>query len=798
MARGGDSRCHEGGGPQSAVMSTAAFPRASLAGRVRALALALLAAVPIAARALVALADPPPDGTVISEVRIEGLTRVPTGELTRVMELRAGAGFRRDALRSDLQAIANTGKVDPVSIAADYQVQPDGRVAVIITARENPTLRRLQVIGNVYFSEAQLKAEIDYKEGDILPAAARTIVIQSLRGFYSRGGYKNVRVDVTTEKDPDDPTLVDMLVTVDEGERIRIDDLIFRGNTFHSSVYLRTRVMNSGSWLIFDNWFDDRAFDDDLRTVEAVYRSSGFLDVTARRGEFIYSAEKAEVSPVIEIREGPRYRVKAIDVRGAAAFTKAEIDAVFAPLVGDYHNGRKFEEAVSAVRKMYGDQGYIDVQIDSRVEKEPETGLATWVVTIAEGGIITVGEVTANMERYAFDIELGGVEKLVNHFSPGTKTETVLREVRLRPGEKYRTADEARTVERLKNLGIFEEVSVRRKPTADPNVQDAEIVTRDRHVGGFFVASLAYGEQSGPALTLGYVNPNLYGEADRFSVRATVGERTRNVRIGYYDRYIGDSDWSYEFTAFRDFERYRVYSQRTYGLWNEFGDRWNDDTTALYRVRLEHTKFRNVRGNPRYDFDSYYTIAGRFRLVQDKVDDIRYPTRGYRIGGAVEGGYADGPLTKFTHEYDRYFHLGRQWVYMYGHTVGVSPFDADEFGLGERFFVGGSSTLRGFRPREVGPRDPDERRLAIGGATRLTQRHEIRYPFTRFMYGRVFTDAAILDKDAFSVDRPRAASGFGVNADLGPVILDVDLGFAWLKRSSDRTRVLSFRVGSDY
>ncbi len=745
-----------------------------------------------------AIGQPPPDGTVIESVEVRGLARMQPSEVSGVMSLRAGEGFMSDALQADQKAIAGLGTIDPLSISIACEMLPDGRVKLIVTARENPVLSRIILVGNVRYTEKAILARLDVKPGAILPTDARAGTMKAIRDFYAGGGYKSTRVDVSIEPTGEKPGEVTLTAVIDEGEKIRIRDLIIRGNRSLSAFWLRLQLSNQGSWFIFDNYYDEQSFVTDLRTVEAMYRNRGFLDATARRGEFIYDESKAEVSPVIEIEEGPRYAVAKVEVTGSTLFTREEVEAPFRSLIGRKYQGDRFGEAIDALTGLYGRQGYVDTEVNGRFEKESSGDSVVLVVEVSEAPAVNVGEVRVSKARYDFKVDLNFLQEILSTFSAPTKDETILRENRLRPGERYRSTDEHRTAERLRKLRIFDKVNVRREPTTNPAVQDAVIEVEESPSAGYFVISAGVAQSSGPAVGLSYTNPNLFGDADVFDASVTVGPRTRRANVRYFDRYIGDTRTSYDLNLYAERDRYRAYAQQTYGMTNEWGRPWTEYRDVFARLRLEHNSFGDVRGNPREDFDSYVTAAARVRVLEDRTDSRTFPTRGYAFGAGLESGVADGFLLKLTHSYDRYFGLSEDWVYAYGHTVGLMPYDATSIGLGERFFIGGSGDLRGFAPREVGPRDPREKDLAIGGATKVTQRHELRYAITRRFHGRLFADLGILDERAFSLSRPRVGVGPGFSADMGPVVLDIDFGFAVVKGKHDRPRLLSFRVASDF
>lgn len=121
----------------------------------------------------------------------------------------------------------------------------------------------------------------------------------------------------------------------------------------------------------------------------------------------------------------------------------------------------------------------------------------------------------------------------------------------------------------------------------------------------------------------------------------------------------------------------------------------------------------------------------------------------------------------------------------------------------ERFFLGGFRTLRGFEYRGVGPNVGD---TPVGGETMLRGSIEFRYPLysttrpgtfrkqemLRFL---LFTDAGILDEDAFEIDPDelRASVGFGFGLTV-PFPLVLNFGFPVKKGDGDRRQVFSFNL----
>lgn len=765
----------------------------TLIKRLAGLALAVAVAWPAAA-----LQPFPADGTTLTEIEILGTKRTDAARIRAVMELKAGQPFRAESQRRDLQAIADLGSYNPLTIGMSSEETTDG-VKLVVRVEENPAVGRISVVGNVKFTAERLLREIDFKEGDLLPLAAKSKTARSLREFYAKGGYKSTDVRVAIEP-ADDPETVNVSIVVDEGEKLRIKDLKVTGNSHYSDFRIGTSVMNSGSWLFFRNYYDDSAFEDDLRTVEAMYARAGYLDATARRGQFEYDQQKAEVTPEIVVVEGPRYKVAGVEISGNYLFNDEEVHEPFEPLVGHHFEGARFAQAIGKVKALYGNQGYVDCEIAEDFVKDPAAGTVVLKLGITENEVVYVGEIVVKKNTYDYDVDLNSLEKFVDWTSPGVKDETILQEVKLEPGEKFRTADEVRTEQRLRNLGIFKKVDIERRPTADPQVNDAVVNVQQDPNAGYIGATAGVGEISGFAVGLNYVNPDLFGKARVLKAGATFGSRVRSFRLGYLDRHFADSDNSLELEAYRDAVRYPAIGFRSYGGSVEYGIPLSEFNKVYVRTRGEHV---NMYGDPddlRENLDSYYVGAVRGMFTRDLRNDRRWTTRGYVASGGVETGAAREFMAKFLTEFEWYRNLDERedWVYRFRNTFGVQPYDADHVGFSERFFIGGRTTLRGFKVHGVGPVDEQEDRAFTGGSTSWTQSHELRRRFTSFLAGRVFVDGGMLNEQPMEFGTFRASTGAGVSFDLGAFIVDVDLGVPIVRRNEDKRQFFTFSVRSSF
>jgi outer membrane protein insertion porin family len=203
-----------------------------------------------------------------------------------------------------------------------------------------------------------------------------------------------------------------------------------------------------------------------------------------------------------------------------------------------------------------------------------------------------------------------------------------------------------------------------------------------------------------------------------------------------------------------------------------------------------------------------------FGLRYRKVDTILNPREGVQV--TWENGLYGGPMggdwqfVKSDLDASWYLPIGdpeeevRPGFYL-GGGIGIADAygDSEDVPYTERFYLGGSRVLRGFRYRGVGPNIGGR---PIGGATSLNGTVEYRIPLYSVLqpgsYRRqevfrltLFSDAGILDPDPYEVDfsELRASVGFGLSL-THPIPLTFNFGFPIESGQGDRKQTFSFRI----
>ena len=404
----------------------------------------------------------------------------------------------------------------------------------------------------------------------------------------------------------------------------------------------------------------------------------------------------------------------------------------------------------------------------------------------------------------------GVVEDIIPAGNKKTRNKVITREFVQKKGKPFNKFLVRRSVERVYNLGFFDDVNVRMLPGEQyPNNVIIEIDVLE-HKTGTITLGAGYSKSDGLMGIVEFGEDNLRGTGDKFKVHWEIGgkKKYKNYQISYLKPWIDSKGTSLGFSFFNREDEYTDYNEdgsevaeynkKSRGFNISFGRqtgeytrdyltlesrkdtyKWDDDDSSGFRYDKNAGKGTNW-DNGSYNFASDNYVKNNFgrinsvtwQKVYDSRDNIYEPTRGRRISYTTQwaghGLGGDFDFYKFTAEARMYKKLGAKNVLAFRARGGFIQGDAP---YSQLFTLGGADSLRGYE-------DDQFRGKYMYNATL-----EFRFPIVKKVSGVLFTDIGdAWDAPNVTWYNSKKTFNYGVGAGvrittpIGPVKLDYGVG----------------------
>lgn len=725
-------------------------------------------------------------GKKVTDIRVKNNRAISKETVLLKIKTKVGDIFSQDVLNDDLKRLYATEYFTDVTIdVEDYQ----GGIAVTFIVEEKPIIEDIVFKGNTAFRGPKLKSTMKSKPNEMLNPSVLAQDMAELKALYVKKGYP--MVDVKYEIDVDKETnKARITVTIDEKVRVKVSSVNITGNKAIKTDVIRKILATKPAWLFNPGIFKDDVLQDDVDRIKSLYDDIGFLDAEVKT-KLDYKEDGTILNITFEINEGRQYLVGDVKINGNLVFQEKDIRSRITMKSGKPFSAKVLRQDAAAIRQYYYQFGYMNVVIDIERNLDEPTGKINLNYNIDAKEPVYVGK-----------IEIRGNLK--------TKDIVIRRELRIYPGEKFNGDKIRRSKERIYNLGFFENVSFDTEPTETPDIQSLIVTVKETKTGEFSFG----GGYSSIDMLIGFVEvtqrnfdimnfPTFTGGGQNLTLRAELGMVRNNFNIGWTDPWIFGFPYSFGFDAYRTSHLKNsdvgwFYDETRTGGDVRLGKEFTDYLRGSLLYRLEDVDIENVDGNSSQDFKneqgSNWISSLTLELTQDTRDNIYNPGRGYMIGASVEdaGGIflGDKDFVKITASAAFYHTFFEAFVLeLKGRTGWAKPYNGtSDVPIYERFYAGGANTIRGYKERRVGPRDPgsDE---PIGGEAILLGNAELTFPvYEKLIKGAIFFDVGNVWRrtgDYMVTGDYKAGAGVGVRVKtpLGPV--RVDWGYPLVKDYQD-------------
>ena len=705
------------------------------------------------------------------------------------VQLRPGMNYNPALLDQSIRNLYSTGYFELVQARVDKA--QNQTIDVVFELVSKYTIERIRFLGNDKYIDSRLASKAEVETGQPLDEYLVSVGADEIAAYYVEKGFPDVEVDYRLQRDEQTGYAV-VIYDVDEGGKVRIDEIFFEGNEAFSNKKLLKQLETSKhgwlSWLTGSGKFDEKLFKEDLTILRKFYRDSGFLDCEINEEKVsIDFVESDEIAITIPLVEGQLYYLGDFSVENATVYTTDELLEEVRLEKGDPFSPQDIDDAAIAIRDYYTSSGYLD----SRVRAERVPNMETRQIDV-------VFRVRESEKFYVESINVEGNTK--------SKSRVIIRELALNPGDVFDLRRMDVSERRLKNISFFEDVRLNPEPTNIPGRKDLSITVREGRTGSFtFGAGFGSVENAVIYLEVSQGNFDLFnwrsgfqGDGQKFRFRASVGTTSNQVLIAFEEPWLFEQRLAFGVEIYRTESDYNSadYNELRTGFEVYLRRRLFELVEARLSYRMELVDIFDVAGTPGVDD---LEVANVFEegegedlvskvgltFLRDTRETLIFTRKGNRsslkfeyagIGGDINYYKMEGRTAQFIPTFDAY----EQSLSIIARAGSVSPFGQSEFvPFYDRFYLGGPETLRGFDYREVGERDKDDAEESVGGNSYALVSFEYGFRIAEPLGLVVFYDWGFVNENGFDFSMSEYADNWGVGARImlmgSPLKLDLGI-----------------------
>jgi len=745
------------------------------------------------------------------------------------MKTREGDPFSQLTFDSDLKTLSEEyDKVEPI-----LKIK-DGKVFIEIRVSPKPLIHQIIWTGNKQLSTSTLQEELDIKPNTIFDRNAFNKAFNKVKELYFKKGYFESQLSYSLEPVENSPE-VNILIEIQEGSPGYIKQIIFSGfsqaeqNEIEEQMYLK-KYNFLISWLSGTGIYRDEALEQDRMTILTYLQNKGYADAYV---EILHKEDLQSGKLIIEIiaDKGQLYHFGDLHLEGNTLISTEDLQKKFLIHKGDPFSSEKMRATAQAIKDFYGQKGYIEANVQFEAQLKEDEPTFDIQFQIDEG------------EKYKV-----GLIHIFGNFS--TKSNVILRESLLVPGETFDSRKLKATQDKLEAMGYFKSVNVYAVRTTEDvelgeNYRDVYIEVEETSTGnvslfmGFSSIDDVFGgldlternfniRGMGKALR-GQIS-DLRGGGEFFHTRATVGKKQNNILVSWMDPYLNDSLWRFGTELSRTFSELQNNMRViTYGGSVYTNYPLSTFWTVGMRQRLRHSKdhlsldplgsspaaLASVEEQRALLDQKGLVSAFSGNLSYDSTDSPYKPHRGWRSYFETEIAGIGGNYQFFKASYinSLYFAASKKGTFKlradFKYLIPFGKTSRNNVPYSERFFLGGENTVRGYKNFLLGPlielkNDAGDLKATDtpkGGLSSTLLSLEYNYELVRILDVFAFVDVGSVTFGNLAINELRPTTGVGIRLDIGnrtPIMVGWGIPLVREDRHNHKWQKVFFSMGGQF
>jgi outer membrane protein insertion porin family len=368
-----------------------------------------------------------------------------------------------DKLSSAIKKLYSTKRFSSVEV---FISKIDGTTAYLeFKVEELPQISSITIAGIKKSKAKDLREEADINKGDMLTDNLLITTKNYFKKTYTDKGYLKTKVQLHTKRDTTEGNAMDLLIHLDRGRKIKIKEIVFKGNKDISDAQLRTFLKDTKRKFWGRFWKSSKyvkeKYKEDLQNLLNEYSELGYRDARIITDSIIWNKDGKTIDLQINLEEGRRYYFGDISFLGNSNYTTAQLQRFLRIQKGDVYDSKLLNERVKGngspdsedIASLYQNSGYLFSQVNA-VETRVVNNEISVEIRIHEDDPAKIRNVTVSGNEVTNDF-------------------VIYRELKTKPGDLYSKENIIRSIREISQLGFFDPENV--TPDLKPNYADKTV-----------------------------------------------------------------------------------------------------------------------------------------------------------------------------------------------------------------------------------------------------------------------------------------------------------------------------------
>ena len=741
----------------------------------------------------------------IDEIVIKGLSNISRGTVLSYLSIEVGDPIPNETTISQISnGLIKSDLFEKVTIDIVKSV-------LVVSVKENPVIKFFDFID--YKEDAVLNQEMiddikknfNLKAGNIFIRKNLDNLLLQLKSLYTDNAFysSNIRVKTTI----DEQNRIGVELFFDEGNQALINNFEITGNKFFEQDDLLELFEIGEPDFFIINFFTEKdhfkkqEFDAGIDAVRKKYFDEGFLDLTVLKKQVLYNKETDSLNILIEISEGKQFKLGEIIFSGNILdFDTNTLREQIALEHGDNFRRSVIANGAKKINKLFQDKGYAYADTELQIKLVENTDLLNVVINIKPDDRISV-------------------DRIIIEGNFRTQDDVIRRQMKLLEGGIYSKEDLQNSINRIKRLGYFSNVSyeLKRKLNNSDKV-DLYISVTEQKTGEVSIG-LAHSNSSGGAVTAGISQNNVLGTGNTLDANISSSDAVEEVSFYFKNPHINNAGHSISYgltnrTVNASDLDTSDYTLDELGFSFGYGVPLAENSSIFAEMKLSSIDLKCGSSLKLYDevnqcnSNDDLDLTTSFSYSEDTLNDFYFPTDGVRstLKSTIGLPIADFNYYLIEGSVRGYKPVLDNKIFKYSSRFKTGTgYAGDELPFYKRFYEGGSSSVRGFDFNSLGTKYSTTNKPK-GGEISWISSVGLGIPASTIgidnpnMRVSAFVDGGLIGENQsdFDLAEFRASTGLALYwlTPVGP------LGFHYaipiIKKGSDLTSSFAFALGTSF